>query len=707
MAKKDKAVYAPGELSRVREKLGTFDPVEAKLLAEKLGGEVGYERTEDQERSKHQPVRRIRHERVDVKIGDQSGRPRRIAETPFEVEGEASEVKKKRRFFKRNESNPDDDPLVPIRSSYLERIKMDRFAGQPEFEIKSPGQVFYSMISLFTEITDYVSLTFVNTRMPEYYKKIEVLVISTRTLLPRNNVIRSEKMKKSSPLVYSILDTIRYWDIEKISGDLARIQANPRNARVSDFAEIIRAIYKPLYILEKLDSEIHIRGAFKVLYKLLYLENPSEAQNKGQELIRTALTAFSVVRRDVHYLLYPLLMKFVSSRFVPYQVIFAERKNRIKAFLNVNEGHQIVPDEINMQGDAKDLKSDENQGEDSSEQSGDGQNETIEEKELSEEEKARLAAEEAEKKALERGLQILEMLFPKAGWDRLPSYPDLYPYFVEMFDLKKGVVNIAPTDPLQQVYILMRSLEELFFGLRYVSFSSVPGISGNLERVDSILGEIVNSWRFYMEVSFEKEYLPRMAEYVRILEGSHEERVSTYARRLVTELHWTKRFFWLPLYKFDALMPPSIQKKDTTPIYAKIKTLRKYLTAVASGIEKGNKAGGAEARAPCDGIENPWDPYVFQVPNPLSIRLDAILSQKNKTNATLIYFCLAITSVLDYLVNNEDSWAYGERAGPLFRSVNGEGITPLTGVDNRIDADDIFKRSLKEQQKKPETETGI
>ena len=154
-------------------------------------------------------------------------------------------------------------------------------------------------------------------------------------------------------------------------------------------------------------------------------------------------------------------------------------------------------------------------------------------------------------------------------------------------------------------------------------------------------------------------------------------------------------------------MPPSIQKKETIPIYAKIKTLRKYLTAVATGIEKGNKAGGAEARAPCDGIENPWDPYVFQVPNPLSIRLDAILSPKNKTNATLIYFCLAITSVLDYLVNNEDSWAYRESAGPLFRSVNGEGITPLTGVDNRIDADEIFKRSLKEQQKKPENETGI
>ena len=124
------------------------------------------------------------------------------------------------------------------------------------------------------------------------------------------------------------------------------------------------------------------------------------------------------------------------------------------------------------------------------------------------------------------------------------------------------------------------------------------------------------------------------------------------------------------------------------------------MSAVAAGIEMGNKAGGAEARAPCDGIDNPWEPYMFQVPNPLSIRMDALLGEKTRNNASLIYFCLAVTTVLDYLVNSEDSWAYGSRPGPLFRSVNGEGVTPLTGVDNRIDAEELFKKALKERQKK-------
>ena len=81
MAKKDKAVYAPGELDRVRDKLGPLDWEEAKQLSQKLGGEVGYERTENEEKAKQAPQRRTRHEKVDVKIGRQ-GRAKRIVELP-------------------------------------------------------------------------------------------------------------------------------------------------------------------------------------------------------------------------------------------------------------------------------------------------------------------------------------------------------------------------------------------------------------------------------------------------------------------------------------------------------------------------------------------------------------------------------------------------------------------------------------------------
>jgi len=704
MAKKA-AIYAPGELERVRNKLGHFEADEARELAKKLGGEVGYERTEEEEKARQ--GHRVRRDRVEVQIGNRPGHSIRHVDMPLELDDEAENSGKKK-SDRAAKTDPLDDPLVPMKAGYWDRIKMDKFAGQPEFEIKTPGQVFYSVVSLFSDIIDYVNPAFVTRRMAEYYKKIEALVLSTRGLFPRNNFKRNEKMKKSAPVAYSILDVIRYWDIEKISGDLAKIQAHPKNTRVSDFADILRAIYKPLFILGKLNMDAHIRGAYKILYKLLYIENPIDAQNKYQELIRSALIAFSGVQKDISYLIYPLLMKTVSPTFITYGSFFIERKNRYMAFLNVTEDNQINPEILNMQIDANDPDSGGNsppKNEEAAGESNAAESEAVgtenqpEEKEISEEEKERRAAVEAEKKALERGLNIMNMLFPKSGWDKPSAYPDFYPYFADMFDLKKGFVNIAPTDPMLQIYILLRSLGELFFGLRYVSFDSVSDSSGNTERVDNTLGEIINNWYFYTESIFEKEYLPRMTEYVRILEGSVEERSSPYNRKLVTEMHWIKRFYLLPFYKFDSFGAPTIQKKDTIAMYAKIRTLRKFLTAVATGIENGNKAGGAEVHAPCDGIENPWEPYMFQVPNPLSTRLDAILGSKMKTNASLIYFCLAIATVLDHLVNNENSWAYDAPSTSLFRSVNGESGTPLTGIDDRIDADAIFKQALRQRQK--------
>jgi hypothetical protein len=690
MAKREKAIYAPGELGRVREKLGVSDPNEAKRMAQLLGGEVGVEKTEI---SKPIVKSWSRREKVDVMIGGKgTGRPRsqvkRRVDLAADAETEGTLVKKR----VPQKLDTLDDPAVPIQVSYWERVKMDKFAGQSEFDIKNSAQVLYSMVSFFGDIPDYVSPIFVTRRMAEYYKRIELLVISTRNLFPRNNLKRNERMKKTSPFLFAILDILRYWNIERISGDLARIQARPRIAKVSDFADILRSIYKPLFILEQLDTEAHIKGAFRLLYKILYIENPMDAKEKYQELIRSALTAYGSIRRDIHYLLYPLLMKLLSDKWLSYNQFFKERKNRFMAFLGVTEDDYILPMAISADGGA------------SKEEPGEGEKEETlppedENDPAVQERRAKQNAVEAEKKAVDRGLQTLEVLFPKAGWDQIAHYPDLYPYFTGVFGLKKGYNLISPQDPLLQIVILMRILGELFFGLRHISFGSVIGANGTPERVDEILGKIINDWQKNIELSFDKEYLPRLEEYVRILENTADSRTSNYAKRLVNELHWTKRLYFLPYYKFESFLPPPFQKNEITALYPEIRQLRKYLTAVAAGIEQGNKQGGAEKQAPCDGVDNPWAPYKIEVPNPLSIRLNALLGAKKKNNASLIFFTLAIVTVLDHLVNNEDSWAYEERSKPLFRSVNGEGVTPLLGVDTNIDADALFKQAMKQRQK--------
>jgi hypothetical protein len=327
MAKKPNAVYEPGELGRVRGKLGDIDDSEAKRMAQILGGEVGTEK----EPVKPAPEKKSgRRETEDLAIPGRRGRkPGRFVELAGE-DGKTG-------LAGIMNADPSDDPSVQLHTSYGERVKMDRYASQFEFEIKNSWQVFVSVFSFFGEPTDYVNARFVSRRMNVYYRKIQQLVTATRNLFPRSNARRSERLKKSSPFVFAILDAIRYWNIERIDTDLAKIQGHPRAVKVSEFAEILRALYKPLFILEKLDLDIHIKGAYKLLYKLIYIENTTEPKERNQEYIRTALAAFADVRREVSFGLYPLLMKHISDRWLPYERIFAERRRRLIAFLGVSE----------------------------------------------------------------------------------------------------------------------------------------------------------------------------------------------------------------------------------------------------------------------------------------------------------------------------------------------------------------------------------
>ncbi|MCL2720549.1 MAG: hypothetical protein FWD47_04325 [Treponema sp.] len=693
MAKKNNAhsnnaIYAPGELDRVRGKLGVTDANEAKRMMAVLGGEVGTERAAEDTTAKNKkggssagekPNKRIR--RVDVSMDDDEGN---------------------RSKFKKSGPYPGDDPSVPARLSYSERVKIDQYAGQAVFEIKNSMQILTSIFSFFKEPVDYVNPRFVTVRLNEYFNKVERLVNSARSLFPKNNNKRNNQLKRASIFVFKILDTIRSWDIETLSKNIADLQAHPRTVKVTDFSEVLRAIYKPIFILEELSVE-NFKSAFKLVYKVLYIESPMDAKEKYQDVIRNIIASVVDIRRNVHFGLYPLLMKLISDRYIVYERFFIERRRRYMAFLNIKESEQFNASDLSPQQiesmDIESLQKNLSEVDENAEDTEDGETKETEIKEDPNdpkviERKAKEDAERAQQKTLEQSRAALSVLFPKAGWDKLEEYPDLYPYFTGIYSMRHGYELIAPTDPVQQVSVLMHILDDLFIGLRYVNFSTIIGPDGNPIKLYDELGSILNNWRGFIEDSFSRDYLPRLNEYCRILENSKDSR-STYAKKNLNELHWIKRLYFLPYYRFESMGPPPFPKKDIVAIYAETRKLRKFLTAIAKGIEHGMRAGGASAKAPCNGINNPWETFNFQVPNPISKRLDLMLPPERKMNATLVFFSLSAVTLLDHLINNENSWAYASRPGPLFRSVNNEGIFPLFGVDEKIDADRIFKESLK------------
>ncbi|GBU27684.1 hypothetical protein R84B8_01221 [Treponema sp. R8-4-B8] len=542
--------------------------------------------------------------------------------------------------------------------------------------------------------------------MNEFYNKIERLVNSTRSLFPKSNKKRDNQLKRASLFVYKVLDTLRGWDIETLAKNISELQSHPRSVTVQDFSDVLKGIYKPIFILDELNID-NIKAAFKLIYKILYLESPMEAKDKYQEIIRNIITSLIDVRKNVCFCMYPILMKLISDRYIVYERFFIERRRRFMAFLNVKDTDQLSPVDLNPQQiesiDVDALQKNANEEEPTKNENGtaeEGDELQEEGKDVPEDPKAaalraKQEAERAERKSMEQGRTAMEVLFPKAGWDKMEEFPDFYPYFANVYNLKHGYELISPKDPLQYVSVLLHILDDLFIGLRYVNFNVITSADGTSVNVSDELADILNNWRSYIEDSFSRDYLPRLSEYCRMLENSKDSRLSPYARKTLNELNWIKRLYFLPYYKFESIGPPPFPKSDIISVYSEIRKLRKYLTAFALGIEQGVRAGGAAAKAPCRGVNNPWAPYNFQVPNPVSRRLDMMLAPEKRMNATLIFFSLSAVTVLDYIVNNENSWVYNEKGGPLFRSVNNEGIIPLFGVDNKLDADKIFKDSLK------------
>lgn len=710
MAKKPTAVYEPGELDRVRRNLGDLDKTEAMRIASLLGGEVGVEKAPEPPARE----RRVRDETVTVSVKGRGGpAPRRRVEVLSDDDDRASRraaADAKRR--PQTDIDSADNPEAPIKASYRERLRIDRFMAQSEFEIKNSGQVFYSMLALFGDPPDLVNPSFATSRMNEYYGRLELLVTATRTMLPRNNVVRSELLKKNAPFAFKILDVVRQWNIEGIAADLARIQAKPREAVVGDFAELLKAIYRPLYVLERLDPETHVRDAYHALFKQLTAENAVEAKEKHNAQFRSALSAYVYVSRSVRYLLYPMLLRLLSDRWLSYEEFFSARRRRFEAFLGVRDSDRLIPPAA--ESASSDRPSEAAAPAPSAEAA------------AASPEPAGPAGAEApapvpagggaasvagssaappSSRAWTRGIEALEGVFPEAGWRRLSSFPDLYPYFADVFDLKKGFELVAPDDPLHQVVVLMHILEELFYGLRFVEFGTVSSPSGDPERADESVSRIIEGWHGHLEETLGKDYLPRLSEYARLADGSPESRMSNYAKRTLSELLWIKRLNFLPFLRFEtSFSTHPYHKKDEKPFYAEVRELRRLLTAVASGIEAGMKKGGQAASASCDGIDNAWEPYVFQLPNPVSIRLDALLGgkgSKRKTNAALVFFTLSAVSILDQIINEKSGYAYAEPAVCPYRSVDGEGGKPVFGVDERVDAEALFKQSLKARRGEP------
>lgn len=626
--------YEPGELDRTRRNLGQLSAEERRRMQAKLGGEVGTERTADDIEDKYRKLKLT---------SPVVASPRRTAAP---VKGGTASPPPRPHGLTR------DWP----RMGYFDRLKTDFFCARPEVRVKTLGQALTALISFSADAPDLVSRNFILDGDHVFAKGIENLVLAVRGLTSKNNKNALQAIRRQ-PLYNDILKVLRAWDIEAIGTELSRLQANPGGKAFSDLVPLLQYVLRPLFVLSRLSVQTHLLPALAKMHDhcKTYLVQPADRERALKYFV-VAREELPLVFSRLKFRLYPLLLKLLSDRWLTSDAFFKTCDTKLLDFLNIAEKDLLVEPPHGMLAAPAPLPE-----------------ETAAPAPAAETEGPRELAPVP--KPAQKGLDILDQLFPRAGWKNLETRPDLYAYFEELFDFPKGLDLVSVRDPLQIIYPLSLVLENLFYGFQEVRFGQLRTQFGQVVDLQTELDKAVSQWHFFMEEVFAKNYLVPLQEYCRLVDRSG--RLAPESKKAEHQLIWLKKRYLLP-----HLMVPVF--KEVRPKNLGYPTLSEQVThllgllasivvEMEQGVKKQAAAGLPKNEAPLQTILNAFQPFKFPVANIVSRRLTQILRPEARTNRSLVWQTFSLLLTLDFLLNNAGSVLYEHHNLPLYRTSGNEG----------------------------------
>ena len=552
---------------------------------------------------------------------------------------------------------------------------MNQLMADRRYRIKQPAGLFR------IDKVDLVSQEFILYTMNDFMGHIQQCVASTRKMLPFQNQGKFLRdLGDIAPAGARVLSVVNEIDLRKISAELIKLQETPRDISVARLIPFMRLLFTPLIKVYYLGPE----GMAKV-YRTVYLyitKKMVPADPEGLKQITTnAIEEWYYILETVCTGLYPLLLRMTSPAMLTMYQLFYTRGSRILSWLDV------VPEDVLLPKDVPDtvkfkIDDDTDKGE---------------------AEKKRTDDEETVPEDVAEGLDLLERLFPEAGWDRLETLPDMCAYFQPILQFQDAFTQLAPDNPLHQTMILFWILEELFQGLRLIKFEALAPVSTKDDVED--IQPILEQWILYQETIFDKTLSAELKSYTHQIYTQPNFHKSPYGRKLLSNMYTMIKNMFLPHFDVRMYGYARLPKDDRLPpFYIRVRRLRRLLTRYNEALGPWPPNPGNDPDASVPGVMNPWEQYKFDIANPVSRRLDAICGgkmSKIRTNAMLIHSTLMILNVLDWWINDRTSFAYQESPEYLYRVIEPGSSVPAFGVQARNDVETLFIRHLKENQFSP------
>ena len=647
------AKYEPGTLDQTRKNIGAIDAEEARRMTKILGGEIYTEKSAPIDASS-MPKRK------------NSGYIHRAAKSaPAAAAATAASAKASAEKKERSSASS-----LPTISNDV-RILIDKLMMSNEYRIK-PNYGFFNIFRRFMRGgTELVRRDFIEKLLPRYVEYLQGFISSTQTLIQIAPDVYRQHIMDDDAERFRFLRMVGSWSLTNVRMALNALQAKSENVTVQALMPFVQELYKLLLKIYYL-GETRIPAILRGVYEEL-IEYPDAEKKRLLAFSKDAVSQWSRVYSETIKGTYPLLLRMCSNTFEEFPQFFTVRSPNILAFLNLTKYDVLVPQ-----------KKTTSKGEPV-------QEERLErpktEEELQEEADAKTKAE-----TVEAGKKLLDQLFPDAGFDRLDSMPDMYPYFQPLYQFRDGFNLLDPLNPMQVTIVLMRILEDLFHGCRNIQFSEDAIESENDEETPV---KIMSDWSQYREVLFEKNYCDQLIDFSREQYSKPDFKNTLFGKRILNSILWQTKYNFLPHFKFQQLLLEKPQNdSQLRPMCMRTATLRNFFAMLVRNIDGNTKTKGTVL-----GVQNPWERYIFDLPNVVSKRMDVLLGAKrmqetDATNANLIKYTLYVLTVLDWWINAPSSPAYSAGSDTIYRISEEDGNIAF-GVPLRKDQNKLFAERIK------------
>jgi hypothetical protein len=532
--------------------------------------------------------------------------------------------------------NPLEDGLP--RMKWRERWKTDFYLARPGWRAKTTGQALQAFFSIFRPAPDFVNPKYIQDGDRLYAKSVENLVLAVRGLMSKNYKNAHQSLRRI-PLFNTILEVIRDWDIEGIDRELTVLQREPRNRSFADFVPLMTLVLKPVYRLIRLNPHVHLMPAVTKMYEFgrMYLTSRDE-RDMLSRYYHIAQEELPLVFAQLTQKVYPVFLKLLCDRFVEPDAFFHDKEEQMLSFLGLEEGDLVrdMPEApVAVPGTVA-------------------------------------AADEAPvtPRMAQQGFNLLDELFPRAGWDAINDSPDLFSYFQTVFEFPKGSDLIPVDDAIQVILPLSEVLQQLFYGFQNIQWGTALNQAGEVVMLQEELDKEIARWHFFIEEFFGKNYLPLLQEYCREIERAGP--LSTDAKRREHQLLWFKRNYLLPHMMLPVMDDIRAKSLGYPNLAIQVREMLDLLAPIAVDVElKGTRSGvllNPETRVkfPVTSMVSQRFQYALRRSEVGDLGEKKLIDQGN--NKALLFYTLALLSALDHLLSHPQSILYTRASKYLYRT---------------------------------------